>query len=468
MSSSALPVVIPPAGDQGPSPTLDYGSSKSFGRMVFEDTFKNMGARVGVAWIGVLAFMAVFAPFLANSHPVLMKMGGRWSSPLLIHLTQTDVALLVTFVFAVGLAMVSGITWPQRLAMLAWVVAVTLLLVWWPAITEKRYQPASTWMRILVGTLLVLDVAVVLWVPLGLKVSLKAKAILIGAMLLVAAVLLILPVRPPESVVYSQYREWEKEGKVEKIYHTMIPFSAGDRQRDIRDARLQPPSDKHLMGTESNGSDVLSRIIHASRIALAIGFISTGIAVFIGVVIGAIMGYFVGRLDIVGMRLIEIFEAVPTLILLLTFVAFFGRNLYLMMAIIGLVSWTGYSRFVRAEFLRLRKQDFVQAAVALGLPLRSVLFRHMLPNGIAPVLVGASFGVASAILFESILSFLGLGLVDEPSWGQLLNQVTGSAGGQFVWWLALFPGLMIFLTVYAYNLVGESLRDALDPKLRGR
>ena len=154
--------------------------------------------------------------------------------------------------------------------------------------------------------------------------------------------------------------------------------------------------------------------------------------------------------------------------LLLTFVAFFGRNLYLMMAIIGFVSWTGDARFVRAEFLRLRKQDFVQAAIAQGLPTWSVLFRHMLPNGIAPVLVGASFGVASAILYEATLSFLGLGLVDEPSWGQLLNQVTGSAGGRFYWWLALFPGLMIFLTVYAYNLVGESLRDALDPKLRGR
>jgi peptide/nickel transport system permease protein len=222
------------------------------------------------------------------------------------------------------------------------------------------------------------------------------------------------------------------------------------------------------MGTDINASDVLSSIIHASRIALAIGFISTGIAVVIGVVIGAVMGYFVGKVDMFGMRLIEIFEAIPTLVLLLTFVAFFGRNLYLMMAIIGLVSWTGNARFIRAEFLKLRKQDFVQAAIGLGLPLRSVLFRHMLPNGITPVLVSASFGVAAAILYESTLSFLGLGLVDEPSWGRLLNQVTGSAGGTFKWWLALFPGMMIFLTVYAYNLVGEALRDALDPKLRGR
>jgi len=137
-----------------------------------------------------------------------------------------------------------------------------------------------------------------------------------------------------------------------------------------------------------------------------------------------------------------------------------------MMAIIGLTSWTGNARFIRAEFLRLRKQDFVQAAIAAGLPLRSVLFRHMLPNGITPVLISASFGVASAILYESTLSFLGLGLVDEPSWGQLLNQALG-VGGTFTWWIALYPGLAIFLTVFAYNLVGESLRDALDPKLSG-
>jgi peptide/nickel transport system permease protein len=290
-------------------------------------------------------------------------------------------------------------------------------------------------------------------------------------MLPVAALLVISPVSPPENSVPSQYRDWMREGRIEKQILAPIPFSASDRQRDIHDARLQHPSEAHLMGTETNAADVLSRIIHASRISLAIGFISTSIAVFIGVIIGAIMGYYVGRIDIIGMRLIEIFEAVPTLILLLTFVAFLGpqgRNLYLMMAIIGFVTWTGDARFVRAEFLRLRKQDFVQAAVAQGLPLRSILFRHMLPNAIAPVLVGASFGVASAILYEATLSFLGLGLVDEPSWGQLLNQVIGSAGGKFFWWLALFPGLMIFLTVYAYNLVGESLRDALDPKLRGR
>jgi len=184
---------------------------------------------------------------------------------------------------------------------------------------------------------------------------------------------------------------------------------------------------------------------------------------FIGVIIGGLMGYFSGVVDMIGMRLVEIFEAIPTLFLLLTFVAFFGSDLYIMMAIIGLTSWTGYTRYLRAEFLKLREQDYVQASVALGLPLRSILFRHMLPNGVAPVLVGASFGVASAILAEATLSFLGLGLVDSPSWGQMLNQAVQQSA--FNWWMAIFPGGAIFLTVFAYNLIGDALRDAIDPHL---
>jgi peptide/nickel transport system permease protein len=199
---------------------------------------------------------------------------------------------------------------------------------------------------------------------------------------------------------------------------------------------------------------------------MSIGFIATGIAIVVGALVGGLMGFFVGKVDLIGMRLVEIFSSVPTLYLLLAFVAVFDRNLYIMMAIIGLTTWPGDARFVRAEFLRLRNQDFVQAARAAGLPLRSILFRHMLPNAMAPLLVSASFGIALAILYESTLSFLGLGLVDEPSWGKMLSQATGEAG-TFYWWLAVFPGGAIFLTVFAYNLIGEAVRDALDPKLKG-
>ncbi len=218
----------------------------------------------------------------------------------------------------------------------------------------------------------------------------------------------------------------------------------------------------HLWGTTSGQYDIFYGVIWGSRTALMIGGIVVLSSALIGIVVGATAGFYGGWIDEVLMRVVEIFAAIPTFFLLLSFVAFFPRNLYIMMVIIGVTGWVGYARFTRTEFLRLRQQDFVQAAVACGLPLRSILFRQMLPNGVAPVLVEASFGVAAAILYEATLSFLGLGLVDEPSWGQMLSAATTASGG-FNWWVALYPGLAIFLTVFAYNLVGEALRDAIDP-----
>jgi len=172
--------------------------------------------------------------------------------------------------------------------------------------------------------------------------------------------------------------------------------------------------------------------------------------------------------DLLCMRTIEIVEALPRLVLLITISALARhRNIYMMMAIIGLTGYTSYARFVRAEFLSLRQRDFVQAAVAAGYPQYRIIFRQMLPNALTPVLVSTTFGVASAILYEATLSFLGLGLVDEPSWGALLEQARAGGSG-FIWWIALFPGIAIFLTVFSYNLIGEAARDALDPKLRKR
>ncbi|HYO07802.1 MAG TPA: ABC transporter permease [Tepidisphaeraceae bacterium] len=411
--ASAGAITLPPDRDArslGPAAAeqrerLSAEPPRSFARQAVSDTFRRAGARFGLAWVAVLIFCGVFAPFLANSHPLLLKMDGHWSSPLLRHLTPADVVLLVA-TFSIVAALLARPV-PKRLR------AIAALAV------------------------------------IGLSIPLA-----------------IVFVRPPETVVFEQYRQAEREGRVQSIVRAPVPYSPTDYLRDSPEVRRTAPSRQHWFGVEEFGADILSRMIHAARIALTIGFIATGIAVVIGVIIGGLMGYFVGVADIIGMRLIEIFEAVPTLFLLITFVAVFGRNLYVMMVIIGLTSWTGDARFIRAEFLRLRKQDFVQAAVAAGLPLRSVIFRHMLPNGITPVLVAASFGIASAILTESVLSFLGLGLVQEPSWGGMLNQAR-AAGGNFSWWIAVFPGGAIFLTVFAYNLIGEALRDALDPKLRG-
>jgi peptide/nickel transport system permease protein len=374
---------------------------------VVSDTLLRITAKLGLAYIAVIAFCAIFAPLLANSHPLLMKMDGQWSSPMLRHLTAADVLLVITCVAIVVLA-------PMR----------------------------------------------------GIKPSHKALQLL-GVMLF-AVPLAVFLVRPPQAVVYEQYREARVAGEVEFVIMAPIPYSPTDRLRDGFDPSRThpwPPSTGHLLGTERNGGDILSRMIHACRIALAVGFIAEGIALVIGVTLGGLMGYFAGAVDLLGMRLVEVFSAIPRIYLLLTFVAFFGRNLYLIMVIIGLTSWVGYALFTRAQFLQLRKQDFVHAAVACGLPLRSILFRHMLPNSMAPILVNVSFGVASAILAESTLSFLGLGLVDKPSWGEMLNQALSSGGG-FYWWLATFPGLAIFLTVFAYNMIGEAVRDAIDPHLQ--
>lgn len=221
----------------------------------------------------------------------------------------------------------------------------------------------------------------------------------------------------------------------------------------------------YRLGTDNMGQDVVSQMLHASRLSVSIGLVSTGIAVMIGVTLGALMGYFGGKVDLLLYRVVEVFMAIPVLFTLIVVAGVLPRNTYVMMAIIGCFTWHFAARFTRAEFLKLRNQDFVQSARATGLPLRSILFKHMLPNGVTPVLVDSSFRIALAIQYEATLSFLGLGPVDQPSWGRLLSDAAGDSGA-FAWWLAIFPGFAIFLTVLAYNLLGEALRDAIDPKLR--
>lgn len=446
-------------------------SSRSLARQAVVDTLASKGARFGLAWIGLLVLAAVFAPFVASSFPMLVKEGGRWSSPMLKLLGPADIAWLAAFITAAVLGISRRVRFSTLVCCIIWVVALSFPLTLWPSLRDGWLPGADAIGRrfgiVLLVALSLIDLAVLIGLPLLSRSPGSFKIKMAAACAPFALLLILFPVAPPQAIVYEMYREKQAAGALETVVNVPIPFSANDYQRDIPDARLQAPNRKHWMGTEQSGADVFSRMLHASRIALSVGFIATGIAVVIGIVIGGIMGYFSGSIDIIGMRLIEIFEAIPTLILLLTVSAFFGRNLYLMMTIIGLLSWTGHARFIRAEFLRLRNLDFVQAAIAAGLPLRSIIFRHMLPNGVTSVLVNSSFGVASAILIESTLSFLGLGLVDEPSWGQLLNQARAGGTG-FQWWIATFPGLAIFLTVFSYNLIGEAVRDAIDPKLRKR
>jgi peptide/nickel transport system permease protein len=239
-----------------------------------------------------------------------------------------------------------------------------------------------------------------------------------------------------------------------------IPFGPNDV--DLAH-RLEPPTPQHHFGTDDVGRDVLARMIHGARISLTVGFTATGISLIVGSLLGALAGYYGGAADWIVSRVIEVVLCFPFLFLVLAIVALFGPSLYTIMIALGLTSWTTEARFVRGEFLRIRGLDFAQAARASGARDARIIVRHLLPNALAPVLVSASFGVASAILIESALSFLGLGVpLPNASWGGILSVAEEHI--QYAWWLALFPGVAIFLTVAAFNIIGDRFRDAIDPR----
>jgi peptide/nickel transport system permease protein len=228
---------------------------------------------------------------------------------------------------------------------------------------------------------------------------------------------------------------------------------------------LKRPSRQHFLGTDQIGRDIASLLIHGSRVSLSVGFVAVGIYVLIGVLIGAAAGYYGGAVDVVASRAIEIMMTIPTFFLVITVVAFLPKGIFTIMIVIGLTNWPTVARLTRAEFLKTKTMEYVVAARALGATDLRMIFRHVLPNTIAPVLVAATFGVASAILIESALSFLGLGVpARTASWGSVLASARELLPSG--WWLAAFPGLAIFMTVTSYNLVGEGLRDAADPRLK--
>ncbi len=243
------------------------------------------------------------------------------------------------------------------------------------------------------------------------------------------------------------------------------PVPYGPTQYNLA-RRLEPPSVDHWLGTDDRGRDVLSRLIHGSRVSLSVGFVAVGIALVIGLLVGALAGYHGGWVDMAVSRVIEIVICFPTFFLILAVVALLPPSIYNIMVVIGITGWTGIARLTRAEVLKVRTLDYVQAARALGAKGGRVIFRHVLPNALAPAFVSATFGVASAVLVESSLSFLGFGVPPPtPSWGEVLSQSRSYI--DFAWWLTVFPGAAIFLTITAYNLVGEGLRDATDPRLTG-
>ena len=244
----------------------------------------------------------------------------------------------------------------------------------------------------------------------------------------------------------------------------LAPIIAPYDPNDINvKAILLSPSWQHWMGTDGLGRDVLSRMLYGGRISLLVGLVAVGISTAIGIVLGAIAGYYRGWVDTSIMRLVDTMLSIPSFFLILAVIAFLEPSIINVMIVIGLTSWMGVTRLVRAEFLSLSGREFVLASRTLGAKDARLIFTHLLPNSLTPIIVSSVLGVAGAVLLESGLSFLGLGVqAPQASWGNILTD--GKDYIQFAWWLSLFPGLAILITVLGYNLLGEGLRDALDPR----
>jgi len=454
------------------------------------------GAVFGIAWISMMGFFAVFAPLLANAHPIVLDRIAADGSvesrsfPLIAHLTPTDWLLMagaligVPWVFFGSAALGRSVRITVLAALLVQggaTIVLSQVLVW--ASDGSSLHWLRNWARLDGGPWPLIAVAALLSASLAFVVPIilsPARRMIAVAAVALFSFALVWSAGSSTLVNHEMLVLDESAGRARAVW-TLIPWSPeytrsdmvaqapGTQVSDIQhlDSFRGTPfgSRRTWLGTDALGGDVLAQLLWACRLSISIGLVSTGISVLIGVTIGALMGYFGGWVDLLLYRVVEIFMAVPTLFVLIVAAGVLPRNTYVMMAIIGIFSWTGAARFTRAEFLRIRQMDFVQAAQATGLPVRSVLMRHMLPNGVTPVLVDTSFAIAAAITIEATLSFLGLGPDGQASWGKMLSSAT-AATGTFVWWLAVFPGLAIFLSVLSYNLLGEAMRDAIDPKLR--
>lgn len=482
---------------------LGVQPAKGFWADAWQTVLKRTTARIALSWLAFIALIAVIGPFIASGHPIVFTTtaGGvsRTTSPLIENLNPSDVMLglglvaglafwfiarrwqpskrLGTIVaFAVGCGIMTALS-TAAFAYVRGSGTLTTLRdgVEIPLVSALR-QHGSFILRFAIafGAGQIGMAILYYFIPLQ---SRGTRAVLaFGALLITTTVCATWWERPLQTF---EYRDQVAAGTAKAVF-TLVPFSPNERNvrgnilapnKSISQTRHEPKAPpvpgepRYWLGTDSQGQDVLSQMIHACRLSVSIGLVSTGIAIAIGVTIGAIMGYFGGWVDLLLYRVVEIFMALPVLFLLIVAAAVLPKSAYVMMVVIGCVSWTGAARFTRAEFMRLRNQDFVQAAKACGLPLHSILFRHMLPNGVTPVLVDSSFTIAAAIIIEATLSYLGLGPEEQASWGKLLSDSSGNVG-VILWWLAIFPGFAIFLTALSYNVLGESLRDAIDPKLK--
>lgn len=228
---------------------------------------------------------------------------------------------------------------------------------------------------------------------------------------------------------------------------------------------LQGPSAAHWLGTDEFGRDIFARLVHGTRVSLQVGIVAVGISIVIGGILGAVAGYYGGKLDNTIMRIMDIFLAVPSILLAIAIVSALGPSIINLMLAISISSVPSYARIVRASVLSIRDQEFIEAAKAIGASNTRIIFRHIIPNSLAPVIVQATLGVASAILSTAGLSFIGLGIQPPaPEWGSMLSG--GRQYLRYAWWVTTFPGVAIMITILSLNLLGDGLRDALDPRLK--
>jgi len=405
-----------------PGSTREFGSSKdatpvgalagpprTYGAIVWGQLRKRPSAMVSLAIIILMALAAILAPFIAGDVPIRWVEGGKASWPILRYLSNAE-----------------------YLAMLAFLLGLALPL------TTRLVRPGAA--------------------RVGASPVLRAIGIHLG-LLGVAAVLLA--ATRTEERRYGFYLE-----RADQVDSAWFPPVAYPRTTGFRELAMkeQPPSWAHPLGTGRIGDDVLMGILYGARTALSIGFVAVGISVSIGVLLGAASGYFAGWVDLFLMRIAEIFMCIPRLVLviiLLTVMPSWVPGLWMVVVVLGLTGWTGSYRLMRAELLRIRSQDYVTAARALGVRTWRMLTRHAIPNGLAPILVGATFGIAGAVFLEATLAFLSL--VQTPSWGQMLNDARQHLEYTWIW---ASSGGAIFITVLVYNLLGEGIRDAIDPRLR--